>query len=246
MDRMNQCMRIEPVTSCPLCAARDRRFLVGRWSDPIGVARCVPCGFVHTTGLSKPTYTAPEPDALRTFAHYDRLLEGRLRGASSSSRVLHVLSHSDALMNAFASQRFETHVVPRDGKHCQHRLHAVDPTDPGSNIGHRFEVVVLRNALSTSTRPAALLHFVQRHLCEGGVVIIDEARWGRRALRRRLNAGVVGLFDSTTTQTAIEAAGMRRLVSDAPSKSRLGKLFDVLQGNDRFVFVAHRSTHAVH
>jgi hypothetical protein len=87
-----------PHLDCPLCGSRERRFIVGTWEDPIGVARCTACGLVHTTGRHA-TQAVSSSRAIdgatrrlhrHAFALYDRLLRGRLRTPAPGATALDI------------------------------------------------------------------------------------------------------------------------------------------------------------
>ncbi len=229
-----------PQLDCPLCHNADRRFIFGTWADPIGVAKCTACGLVHATGRYETHLHAPAvapPSAGRrdqqrkAFARYDRMLGGTLRTVAAGGRALDIGCDDGTWLDQLQGRGFATEgtaIEPSSAAH-RHRVYDVDCTDPSADLGRRYELVTLQDALDRLDRPAAALNFAARHLAPGGVLIVEVANWndltrvlwGRRAGRVR-RGNQVAFYDRRSLRDAIRGVGLETLSTwSAPQASTL-------------------------
>lgn len=221
-----------PHLDCPLCHNSDRRFIVGTWEDPIGVARCTACGLVHTTGrhATQPvTSTLSRGGAVRrqhrqAFDLYDRLLHGRLRTPMQGAAALDIGCSGGAWLDQLRLWGYQTEGTDVDPSlaAATHRVHETD-ADGAADLGRRYEVVSLIDQLDLVERPAAALHFAARHLAPGGVVIIEVPNWNYWRARSALPDGIelgrkVAFYDRDSLRDAVVAVGLDPLaIWSAPS-----------------------------
>ncbi len=220
-----------PQLDCPLCHNSDRRFIVGTWEDPIGLARCTACGLVHATGrhATQPLPACSKDGEVRrqhrqAFALYDRLMGGRLRTPFEGATVLDIGCGTGAWldqMRLWGYQTEGTHDEPTPAA-ARHRVFDVDCTETGGDLGRRYDVITLIDQLNLLQRPAAALHFTARHLAPGGIVIIEVPNWNHRRAQSRLPAGIelgqqVAFYDRDSLRDAVTAVGLEPLaLSSAP------------------------------
>lgn len=215
-----------PHLDCPLCHNQDRRFIVGTWEDPIGVARCTACGLVHTTGRHA-TAVATAPSSIdghrrrqhqAAFERYDRLLGGRLRAPMQGAAALDIGCGAGGWLDQLRLWGYRTegtHTEPT-GAATRHRVYDVECSDCGIDLGRRYDIITLLDHLDLEERPAAALHFAERHLAPGGVVIIEVPNWNHRRNRALLPAGVqlgkqVAFYDRDSLRDAVVAVGLQPL-----------------------------------
>ncbi|MGH1343692.1 MAG: class I SAM-dependent methyltransferase [Nannocystales bacterium] len=214
-----------PHLDCPLCHNQDRRFIVGTWEDPIGVARCTACGLVHTTGRHA---TQPGTSALvlngaarrqhrRAFDLYDRLLHGRLRSPMQGATALDIGCSDGAWLDQLRLWGYETEGTDTDPTlaAANHHVYEMD-ADGGADLGQQYEVISLIDQLDLVERPAAALHFAARHLAPGGVVIIEVPNWNHKRANSELPDGVelgrqVAFYDRDSLRDAVVAVGLEPL-----------------------------------
>lgn len=222
-----------PQLDCPLCHNQDRRFIVGSWEDPIGVARCTACGLVHATGRRPAPQDEddfePRPiDVLarrrhrQTFERYDRMLRGRLRTPVREASILDIGCGDGGWLDEMKLWGYRT-----EGTHAsftpagaRHRVYELDSSEIGPGLGCGFDVVTSIDQLDRLERPVAALHFAARHLAPGGVVIIEVANWNHRRTRARLIARErqVAFYDRHSLRDALVAVGLTPLaLSSAPA-----------------------------
>ena len=216
-----------PHLDCPLCHNQDRRFIVGTWEDPIGVARCTACGLVHTTGRHAPRDQDPAAHAIdghrrrtiqQAFERYDRLLDGRLRTPMQGAAVLDIGCGDGGWLDQMKLWGYRTegtHTEPTQAA-ARHRIYDVDPTETGGELGRDYEVVTLLDQLDLLERPAAALLVAANHLAPGGVVIIEVPNWNHRRTRSVLPPGVrlgrqVAFYDRDSLRDAVLAVGLKPL-----------------------------------
>ncbi|MCR9162918.1 MAG: class I SAM-dependent methyltransferase [Nannocystaceae bacterium] len=217
-----------PHLDCPMCHNQDRRFLVGTWEDPIGVARCTACGLVHTTGRHAEAVPLPPAhpiDGMRrrairqAFERYDRMLGGRLRTPAPGASTLDVGSDEGwlDLMKLWGYDAEGTSTEPTPAA-LGHRVHDVDPTQCGVDLGRQYDVITLIDQLDLLERPVAALHFAARHLAPGGVVIVEVPNWNHRKPGAVLPDGVelghqVAFYDRDSLREALLAVGLHSLAT---------------------------------
>ncbi len=222
-----------PHLDCPLCGSRERRFIVGTWEDPIGVARCTACGLVHTTGRlatqavssSRVIDGATRRLHRHAFALYDRLLDGRLRTPATGATALDIGCDSGTWLDLLRLWGYGTEgtCIESSPLVSPHRIYEVDCTDGGADLGRRYDVVSLIDQLDLIERPAAALHFAARHLGPGGVLILQVPNWNHRRSRSVLPEGIelgrqVAFYDRDSLRDAVLAVGLSPLaVWSAPS-----------------------------
>lgn len=221
-----------PHLDCPLCHNPDRRFIVGTWEDPIGVARCTACGLVHTTGrhASQSVASSLVLDGAARRQHrqafdlYDRLLGGRLRAPMQGASALDIGCASGGWLDLLRLWGYQTEGtdIERNPSAADHRIYQVD-ADGGADLGRRYDVVSLLDQLNLAERPAAALHFAARHLAPGGVVIIEVPNWNHKRSRSVLPEGIelgqqVAFYDRDSLRDAVVAVGLEPLaIWSAPS-----------------------------
>ena len=223
-----------PHLDCPLCHNQDRRFIVGTWEDPIGVARCTACGLVHTTGRHATAATESNPRPIdgahrrryrRAFERYDRLLQGRLRAPMQGAAALDIGCNDGGWLDQMKLWGYRsegTHTEPTQAA-ARHRVYDVDSTDCSTTLGRRYDVITLIDQLDLLERPAAALHFAERHLAPGGVVIIEVPNWNQRRARSVLPPGIelghqVAFYDRDSLRDAVLAVGLQPMaVWSAPA-----------------------------
>jgi len=209
-----------PHLDCPLCHNSDRRFIVGTWEDPIGVARCTACGLVHTTGrhATQPVASsfvlggAARRQTRQAFDLYDRLLHGRLRTPMQGAAALDIGCRGGAWLDQLQLWGYHTEGTDTDPNPAAatHRVYEVD-ADGSADLGRRYEVVSLIDQLDLVERPAAALHFAARHLAPGGVVIIEVPNWNhsRSVLPDGIELGQqVAFYDRDSLRDAVLAVGL--------------------------------------
>lgn len=211
-----------PHLDCPLCHNQERRFIVGTWEDPIGLARCTACGLVHTTGRRATQATAPSvalSGAARrqhrqAFHLYDRLLHGRLRAPIPDAAALDIGCSSGGWLDQLRLWGYQTEGTNTESTaaSASHRIYEVE-ADGSADLGRRYEVVSLINNLDLVDRPAAALHFAARHLAPGGVVIIEVPNWSHWRARSAFPEGIelgrqVAFYDRDSLRDAVVAVGL--------------------------------------
>ena len=218
-----------PHLDCPLCHNQDRRFLIGTWEDPIGVARCTACGLVHTTGRHAAAVPVAETRPIdggrrrairQAFERYDRMLAGRLRTPMQGASTLDIGCDEGGWLDqmklwSYRAEGTSTEPTQAAGRH---RVYDVDPTQTGVDLGRRYEVITLIDQLDLLERPAAALHFAARHLAPGGVVIVEVPNWNHRKPGTVLPAGVelgrqVAFYDRDSLRDALLAVGLHPLAT---------------------------------
>ncbi|MBV1857468.1 MAG: class I SAM-dependent methyltransferase [Nannocystaceae bacterium] len=214
-----------PHLDCPLCHNEDRRFIVGTWEDPIGVARCTACGLVHTTGrhatqpVASAVTGAVRRQCRRSFNLYDRLLHGRLRSPVEGATALDIGCDGGAWLDqmrlwGYRTEGTNTEPTPTS---AHHRVYAAD-ADGSTDLGRRYDFVSLIDHLDLVERPAAALHFAARHLAPGGVVIIEVPNWNHGRSRSVLPEGIelgrqVAFYDRDSLRDAVIAVGLEPLAT---------------------------------
>ncbi len=215
-----------PHLDCPLCHNSERRFIVGTWEDPIGVARCTACGLVHTTGRhatqpaapSLPLDGAARRQHRQAFDLYDRLLRGRLRTPPQGATALDIGCNDGGWLDLLRLWGYQTEGTDTEPTSvaAAHRVYDVDSTDGGADLGRRYDVVSLIDQLDLVERPAAALHFAARHLAPGGVVIIEVPNWNHKRARSVLPDGIelgrhVAFYDRDSLRDAVVGVGLEPL-----------------------------------
>ena len=214
-----------PQPDCPMCQNPDRRFIVGTWEDPIGVARCTACGLVHATGRNAtvlPVQASIGGDDRRrhrqTFALYDRLLHGRLSAPAQGAKALDIGCGAGGWLDqmrlwGYATEGTDTDPTPAAGRHP---IFDVDCTEAGADLDRAYDVITLIDVLQLLDRPVAALHFATRHLAPGGVVIIEVPNWNHGRTRSRIPSGIqlgqqVAFYDRDSLRDAVMAVGLEPL-----------------------------------
>lgn len=173
----------------------------------------------YGASIANPTKLQHERKA-KSFALYDRLLEGRLARPLPGARALDIGCNNGAMLDVLKAEGYEAEGTETceslaRATGTRHTVHAVDACAPGSRLGQQYELILMSHVLEHMVRPMATLNFVERHLAPGGVVVIevpnwhDPARllWGRFFRPLELGDHVV-FYERETLGRALDHAGL--------------------------------------
>ena len=239
------------VERCPLCdaSAADAVVLLPA-RDGLGVVRCPACLLAYATAVRErpppPAETAveparphaPRPGAERARARlrlYDRLARGRIARPHPGARALDLACGPGLRLDALRDLGYATEGIelaaPGPARAAGHRVHQLDlDLDLADlDLGRRYDLILLIDALAAAARPLGLLAFVRRHLAPGGLAVVevpnfdDPARHLWRGRYRPLDLGRRRLFfDRPALDRALDRAGLRRLeLWSAPEASTI-------------------------